>query len=118
MFTKSFLLKAKKKAYRRNVWYRALDRVERGILDLSCRVVDEVKSTKLASQIVKILAKLRDAYKSGFTKHLENHGMERARKVVEQATKLGCQRAREWLHDLNYIRYLTVIDYNTPYKRY
>ena len=42
------LSEAKKSALRRGVWFRSLSRVERGIIDLTVRYVDNVKSSKLA----------------------------------------------------------------------
>ena len=42
---------------RRRVWFSALDGVERGILCLASRVVEEVRNTALNVELVKILTK-------------------------------------------------------------
>ncbi|MFP3952470.1 MAG: hypothetical protein ACLFVP_10075 [Candidatus Bathyarchaeia archaeon] len=114
MFTKGFLRRVKGRAFRRRVWYSALDRAERGILDLTSRLVDVVRSKKLGVTIVKILAKLREAMKSPFVKHIESYGLERASRVAEQAAEFGYSGASDWRMDLGFARYLALIDYNKP----
>ena len=114
MFTRDFLEGVRRKALRRKVWYSALDRVERGILNLTSQMVDRVESRVLGVEIVKILAKLRDAMKSDFMRHLECYGFKRVIQLVEQSKAMGYERALEWLNDMSYIRYLTFIDINQP----
>ena len=48
----------KVRALRRRVWYRALDRIERGLLDLTIRWVDKVRSGLMARVLLRILVKL------------------------------------------------------------
>ena len=114
MFTSSFLLEMRRKAIRRGVWFRVLDRVERGILSLTARVVDRVESAVLGVELVKILSKLRDALKSGFVRRMEEYGFGRAREVAAQAVAWGYMAARAWASDSGFVRYLTLIDVNKP----
>ena len=114
MFTRSFLVEVRRKALRRGVWFKTLDRVERGILDLTARVVDRVESVVLGVELVKILKKLRDALKSGFVRRMEDFGLRRAREVALQAVEWGYRAARAWASDLGFVRYLTLIDVNKP----
>ena len=114
MFTRSFLVGVRKKALRRRVWWRALDRVERGIVDLTIRVVDKVQSEALGVEIVKILKKLKDALKSPFVRLMESYGLERARRLSEQALSWGYEKAGGWAYDFRFIKYLTVIETNSP----
>lgn len=114
MFNNSFLSGVRRKALRQGIWYKALDNVERGIMVLTSRVVEVVRSVKLAVEIVKIMAKLRDASKSGFVRHMELYGLEKARRVVTYAVALGDELARSWAHDFVFIRYLTLMDLNRP----
>jgi len=114
MFTRSFLVEVRRKALRRGVWFKALDRVERGILSLAARVVDRVESAVLGVELVKILRKLRDALKSGFVRRMEEYGLGRARMVARQAVEWGYAAARGWASDLGFVRYLTIIDVNKP----
>ena len=62
-FSGDYLRSVRLAALRRRVWYRVLDRVERGIVDLTIVFVEKVQSQVLAKELVKILAKLRDASK-------------------------------------------------------
>ena len=64
------LVEARKVAQRRGVWFRVLSRVERGIVDLTVKVVDCIKSGKLAKMLEAIVEKLQLALenKSKFSK--------------------------------------------------
>jgi len=114
LFTREFLSEVRRQALRRRVWYSALDGLERGILTISAKLIDGVKSTLLNVHIVKIIAKLRDACKSGFVRHLERFGVERVRVVQAEAAKLGYRGAGALSGDLGFIRYLMFLDYNQP----
>jgi len=114
MFPREFLLGYKRKALRRGVWFLALDRVERGILSLTVRVVERVKSVVLGLTLVKIIKKLRDALKSGFVRRMEEFGLRRAREVAGQAVEWGSKVAKVWASDLGFVRYLTLVDVNCP----
>ena len=111
MFHADFLSGVRRRALRRGVWFRALDRVERGIVELSCRGFDEVRSLGLARVLVGILAKLRDASKSPFIKHVESVGMDKAKDLVEQAIVFGCMEARDWLQDVGFVCYVGFMDF-------
>jgi hypothetical protein len=114
LFTREFLSEVRRQALRRRIWYSALDGLERGILWISARVVDGVKSSLLNVQLVNIIAKLRDACKSGFVRHLERYGVERVRVVQAEAFRLGYLGAGVLSRDLGFIRYLMFLDYNQP----
>lgn len=114
MFTKEFLSDVRRQALRRRVWFSALDATERGILYISGKVIDDVKSTILNTQLVRIIAKLRDACKSGFVKHLEQFGMVRVRTIRVQATSFGYEWADSLLSDFSFVRYLMFLDWNQP----
>jgi hypothetical protein len=60
------LAKAKQFALRRRVWFRALSRVERGVLDLTVKYVNDVKSALLAKVLTAMLEKLQLVAKSSF----------------------------------------------------
>ena len=83
-------------ALRKRVWYRALDQVERGIVNLTIDLVERVKSLRLAGAIADILGKLEEALKSEFTRHVESYGYSRMRMVIEAAVRLGCREALNW----------------------
>jgi len=112
--TRSFLLRVRGRAFRRGVWYRALDGLERGILSLAARVVDRVESAVLGVELVKILAKLRDALESEVVKLTRGYGLERARKLSCHAVDWGNLEASHWASDHGFCRYLAVLEYYRP----
>ena len=114
MYSRSFLSGVKKRALRKGVWHKVLDKVDRGIISLTIRFVEEVRSVRLGKEIVKILAKLKDASKSGFVKHLETYGREAADRIGSWLKMLGYDDAAGWRNELAFIRYLTLINYYKP----
>lgn len=114
MFSQEFLEGVRRKALRRGVWYTALDRVERGILTITIRVVDVVRSRALGVELVKIVKKLRDATRSGFVRRMEEFGLRRVREVARKAVEWGYDAARSWASDSGFVRYLTLIDMSRP----
>jgi hypothetical protein len=114
MFTKVFLSGVRLRAVRNGVWYRVLDQLERGILTLASRVVDEISDSVLGVELVKIVAKIRDATVSRFVRHAEAFGVLQARVVCGQALGLGYSGAGSWASDEGFARYLGFIDFNQP----
>ena len=114
MLTREVLVEARRRALRRGVWYSALDVVERGILSLASYILDSVQSNVLSAQLVNIIAKIRDACKSGFIKHLERFGMARVRVIQAQAFSFGYEGAKTLSSDFDFVRYLSFLDFNQP----
>src|SRR5947208_11145222 len=50
--TREVLIGIKTRGLRRRVWYRALDRMERGLVDLTIRWMDKVRSGRLTETLV------------------------------------------------------------------
>ncbi len=57
--TRDVIVGLKTRALRRRVWFSALDRLERGLVDLTIRWVDTVRTGRLAWVLVRILGKRR-----------------------------------------------------------
>jgi len=114
MFTGQFLSRVRSKAIRRGVWFRALDTLERGILTLASHVVDRVESVVLGVEIVKILKKLNDAMKSEFTKWMEQYGFIKVKKLAAQAMEWGNRDAIQWISEVSYIEYVTMLESYKP----
>jgi hypothetical protein len=114
MFSRGFLEELRFKAVRKRVLFRALDRVERGILYLCTRVVDRVSSVELGVLVLGIVKKLQDAFKSVFTRHVESFGCKRTIEMVQAALGFGSEVAREWLAGVEFARYLAFLDYYQP----
>jgi hypothetical protein len=112
LFTRLFLNDVRQKALRKRVWYRALDRLERGIFNLTTQIVDRVESELLGVELVKMLSKLSDAMKSGFVRCMEEFGVGKARSISAQAVSFGYASAEAWARDEGLIRYLAFLKVN------
>ena len=114
MFTREFLIYWKRRALRQGVWYGSLDRIERGILSLTARIVDRVENVVLGVEIAKILGKLRYTLKSPLARKMETYGLEKARTIFKIAVEWGHRTAMGWAHDFGFIRYLAALELNAP----
>jgi hypothetical protein len=114
MFTGRFLAGLRMKAIRHRVLYRTLDGLERGILYLSSRLVDNVSSLTLLEQLAAIVTKLETALKSGYQRHIEEYGVSKLVEVILQAVRLGYRDAAKWISDHGFASYLAVLDMNHP----
>lgn len=108
------MVEIRRRALRRGVWFKALDRVERGILSLTAKIVDRVESVVLGVELAKMVKKLRDALKSGFARHMEEYGFGQALKMARIAVDWGYAMAVDWSSDTGFVRYLTFLDLNWP----
>ena len=102
------LASARRAAFRRRVWFRVLNRVERGVVDLTMRYVDDVKSSKLARVLTAIMEKLVQATESMAERLVRTVGRELARKASDVAVGWGYRSAVTWACDSGFARYLAV----------
>src|SRR3989454_10985244 len=63
--TREVLVGLKTRGLRGRVWYWALDRMERGLVDLTIRWVDKVRSGRMTETLMRILEKLAHALETG-----------------------------------------------------
>lgn len=111
-FSSSYLLELRRKALRRRVWFRVLDRAERAILTLVPRCVDIVKSRKLLRLIENIVAKINEALRSRVERFKDRVGKPLAQKLSQIARRWGNESARDWAEDERFIQYLTIVKMN------
>ena len=100
------LSEVRKMALRRKVWFKSLSRVERGIIDLTVRYVDNVKSSKLAKVLTAIISKLESAMENKVDRLVRVVGLPLARKISEIAVSWGNHLASLWADDLAFARFL------------
>ena len=93
----------KTRALRKRVWYRVLDRVERGLLDLTIRWVDNVRSRRLTETLLRILVKLAQAMEQGTARVLVV-GRELALRASVLAVGWGNPDAFSWRFDESFWR--------------
>jgi hypothetical protein len=102
------LADAKKAAFRRGVWFRVLSRVERGVVDLTMRYVDDIKSAMLAKVLTAILDKLQLAMESMVDRLVRTVGVSLAQKMSGLAVGWGNCSASAWALDRGFARYLAL----------
>src|SRR2546425_11437038 len=63
--TRGVLVDLKTRGLRRRLWYSTLSRLERGLVDLTIRWVDKVRSGRMTETLMRILLKLAMAIETG-----------------------------------------------------
>ena len=102
----------KTRALRKRVWFRVLDRIERGLLDLTIRWVDKVRSGRMTETVLRILLKLVRAMEYGIGRVLVV-GRELALRASVLAVGWGNSDAYAWRLDKTFWRALALGRSNT-----
>ena len=102
------LAQVKKTALRCGVWFRSLSRVERGIIDLTVRYIDSIKSGVLAKVLTAIMDKLQFAMESTLDKLVRTIGLPLARKISALAVSWGNRIASTWTEDIAFAKFLVL----------
>jgi len=106
-------MKVKSKAVKSRLWYEALSRAERAIIDLTIKCVEKVRSPILAKAITKILGKIMKTLEKGFREKAQEIGRDLAQRLSKVAEKWGNRRAPNWKSDKKFIEFLGVTALNT-----
>ena len=85
----------KTRALRRRLWYRTLDRIERGLVDLTIRWVDNVRNRTMTKVLLRILGKLAHALEQSMARVLAI-GKELALNASRLAVEWGNNQAISW----------------------
>src|SRR3989441_12622378 len=99
--TREILVGLKTRGLRRRLWYTTLDRMERGLVDLTIRWVDKVRSGRMTETLMRILEKLAQALETGMGRVL-GRGRELALRASSLAVGWGNSQAYAWRHDESY----------------
>jgi hypothetical protein len=106
------LTKLKSKAIRVGVWFTALPRIDRVLVDLTIKVVDNIRSISLAKSIFAVVGKLEGLLESSVLKSLRLIGRPLAEKVSLIAQKWGNASAKSWAVDSSFAFFLAVMHTN------
>ena len=109
---KKQLIKFKCKAIRAGVWFKALPRIDRALIDLAIKVTHSIRSPSLAKCIVSITRKLEGLLENRLERAMKEIGFPLARKLSLFAMKWGNSRAQEWTEDVGFVRYLAAMKLN------
>lgn len=110
------LVKIKVRALRRKVWFKALSRVERGVIDLTIRCVERIRSHALMKTVLAIVNKLLRTLEENYLSKVEQAGRAIAEQICELARRWGNLRALLWKYDLDFVRFLGVNALNGQHK--
>jgi hypothetical protein len=93
--TREVLIGFRTRGLRRRLWYSTLSRMERGLVDLTIRWVDKVRSGLMAETLLRILVKLALALETGMERVL-GRGRVLAVRASELAVGWGNSAAFSW----------------------
>jgi hypothetical protein len=106
------LIKLKFKAMRAGVWFKALPRIDRVLVDLTIKVAENIRSIQLAKSIFAVVGKLEGLLESSVSKSLRLIGRPLAEKISLIAQKWGNASAKSWATDSSFAFFLAVM--HTP----
>ncbi len=111
-FDKKQLLSLKTRAMRSGAWFRSLKRIDRVLIDLTIKVVDNIRSSRLAKSIQELANKLEYVMKSGFSRRVQEIGLSLAKKISLAGQKIGNSSAIGWAFDSSFAVFLAVMHIN------
>jgi hypothetical protein len=111
---KTQLIKLRLKAKRAGVWFRALPRIDRALVDLTIKVASNIRSTTLAKNILAVTRKLESLLESSLLRAFRGVANQLAQKLSVIAQKWGNTSAKNWASDVCFIRFLAVMHINGP----
>jgi hypothetical protein len=112
--SKAQLIKLKLKAVRAGVWFKALPRIDRALVDLTIKVASSIRSVTLAKNILAVTRKLEELLESSLIRAFREVGLLLAKKISLVAQKWGNASAKNWASNVSFIRFLAVMHINEP----
>jgi hypothetical protein len=110
---KASLVKLRLKAMRSGVWYRALNRIDRVLVDLTIKVIKtKIQSHSLINQLRSVTTKLESLLESKFSRATREIGFPLACKLSAIAQNWGNKLAHVWSKDLDFAKYLAAMKLN------
>jgi hypothetical protein len=106
------LVELKLRAKRRGLWFRALSRVDRALVDLTIKVAVEVRSSRLAHALLSVMKKMEVAFEKGVSRDAPVIGFSLARKLSALAQKWGNRLAKSWASDVLFAKFLAIMHLN------
>ena len=111
---KKQLIKLRLRAVRAGVWFKALPRIDRALVDLTIKVASSVRSTTLAKNILTVTRKLEGLLESSLLRAFRGVAHKLAQKLSSIAQKWGNTSAKNWTADVPFMKFLAVMHINTP----
>ena len=109
----SRLAALKTRSLRRGVWFRVLSALERAQVDLTVRVVKDVRSPRLVRVLDAIVSKLSEALQGKVARMVRSVGFPLAQRLGCLAQSWGHRSAEMWARDARFARFLAVMYMNS-----
>jgi len=106
------LLKIKCKALRAGVWFKALPRIDRVLVDLTIQIAENIRSAQLAKSIFAVVGKLEGLLESKFMRLARTVGQNLAENASLIAQRWGNVAAKGWSSDRSFAIYFAVMQVN------
>jgi hypothetical protein len=110
--SKMQLVKLRLKATRAGVWFKALPRIDRVLVDLTIRVTSSIRSATLARNVLAVIEKLNELLESSFLRAFRDVAIKLAQKLSLLAQKWGNHSARSWASDVSFVNFLAAMHVN------
>jgi len=114
MFSREKLIRIRTVAIRRGVWYKALDRAERGLVELTIRIVRRIGSLLLKRVLTSVFKKLQTAMENKIAHLSRKVGEPLAEKLSLIAQSWGNASAFLWKTERNFIQFLAIMYLGSP----
>ena len=99
---------------RAGVWFRALPRIDRVLVDLTIKVTNNVRSITLAKNILVVVRKLERSLESSLLRAFREVGLPLAQELSLVAQTWGNLSAESWSSDSSFAFFLAVLHINNP----
>jgi len=106
--TRFELVRLRRRALRRGVWYKVLSRIERSLVDLAIAAVSRVRSLVLTRSLVFVVEKVSGFFGSGVERRVQAVGFPLARRLSGIAQGWGNVSASCWACDAGFAVFLAV----------
>jgi hypothetical protein len=112
MLSRKQLAKIKCKAIRAGVWFKALPKIDRVLVDLTIQVAENIRSAYLAKRIFAVVSKLEGLLESRFVHLARTVGQILAENASLIAQRWGNVAAKGWSSDRSFALYWALMQAN------
>jgi hypothetical protein len=102
-------LKLRLMAQRVGPWLRALDGIDRVMVDLAIRVADRACSPVLARVLFSVVNRLKQTSENNLSWTPKEAGFTLTRRLSSLAQRWGSIHARKWAFDISLARFLAIM---------
>jgi hypothetical protein len=114
---KASLIKLRLKAMRSGIWFKALSRIDRVLVNLTIQVANSsIHSLSLINRLLSVTGKLEILLESRLSRVTREIGVPLACKFSIFAQSWGNTLAKAWANEVEFARYLAVMKINSGFR--